>query len=74
MKKHSQCNLAVISFENKNKEYQINYSDNGVFGQKTLKLKNGLSNMENRIKNIKGTITFETENQKGFKVKINFPK
>lgn len=30
--------------------------------------------MENRIKNIKGTITFETENQKGFKVKINFPK
>lgn len=74
MKKHSQCNLAVISFENKNKEYQIIYSDNGVFGQKTLKLKNGLSNMENRIKNIKGTITFETENQKGFKVKINFPK
>lgn len=74
MKKHSQCNLAVISFENKDNQYQITYSDNGVFGQKTLKLKNGLSNMENRIKNIKGTITFEAENQKGFKVKINFPK
>ena len=30
--------------------------------------------MENRILAIKGTITFETEPDKGFKVKITMPK
>lgn len=30
--------------------------------------------MENRIQSTKGTITFDTEPDKGFKVKITMPK
>lgn len=73
MKKHSQCSLAVIGFETKGKTIEINYSDNGVGSEKKLKFKNGLQNVENRIKNINGTFTFETELLKGFKAKIIFP-
>ncbi|WP_339888301.1 hypothetical protein [uncultured Flavobacterium sp.] len=74
MKKHSQSNLVVIGFEDKGKSYEINYSDNGIGSSKSLRLKNGLQNVENRIKTINGTFTFETETQKGFKAKIVFPK
>ncbi len=74
MKKHSQSSLVVIGFESKNKTYEINYSDNGIGSTKTMKFKNGLQNVENRIKTINGTFTFETESQKGFKAKIVFPK
>jgi len=74
MKKHSQSNLVLIGFDDKGKTYEINYSDNGIGSSKTLKFKNGLQNVENRIKTINGTFTFETESQKGFKAKIVFPK
>ncbi|TDD95180.1 tetratricopeptide repeat-containing sensor histidine kinase [Flavobacterium cellulosilyticum] len=73
MKKHSQCSLAVFSFESKGKKYEIKYSDNGVGSPKTLKFKNGLQNVGNRIKTINGTFTFDNETQKGFKAKIIFP-
>ncbi len=73
MKKHSQCNLTVISFVQKEKQIEIHYSDNGK-GIEKVNLKNGLQNMENRIHGIKGTITFDSEVGKGFKVKISFPK
>lgn len=74
MKKHSQSNLVLIGFEDKGKTYEINYSDNGIGSNKSIKFKNGLQNVENRIKTIKGSFTFETESQKGFKAKIVFPK
>jgi organic radical activating enzyme len=74
MKKHSQSTIVVIGFETKKKTSEINYSDNGIGTAKMLKLKNGLKNMEYRIKNINGIITFESEFQKGFRVKIIFPK
>jgi len=74
MKKHSQSSLVVIGFESKNKTYEINYSDNGIGSSHKIHFKNGLQNVENRIKTIKGTFTFETESQKGFKAKIVFPK
>ena len=74
MKKHSQSSLVVIGFESKNKTYEINYMDNGIGSTKTLKSKIGLQNVENRIKTINGTFTFETESQKGFRAKIVFPK
>jgi hypothetical protein len=73
MKKHSQCDLVVIGFETKGKTHEINYSDNGVGNSKTLKFKNGLQNVGNRIKTINGTFTFDTETHKGFKAKIIFP-
>lgn len=74
MKKHSQSSLVVLGFESKNKTYEINYSDNGIGSSDKIHFKNGLLNVENRIKTIKGTFTFETESQKGFKAKIVFPK
>ena len=74
MKKHSHCSLAVIIFKKNENKLQIDYSDNGVGATiEELNLKNGLQNVENRIQSIKGTITFETKSDKGFKVHITFP-
>ena len=74
MKKHSQCSFVVVSFESNEKCIEINYSDNGIGIKDSLILKNGLHNVENRIRTINGTITFEIENNKGFKAKIAIPK
>jgi signal transduction histidine kinase/predicted negative regulator of RcsB-dependent stress response len=74
MKKHSQCSFAVVSFESNEKCIEINYSDNGIGINNSLILKNGLHNVENRIHAINGTITFDIENNKGFKAKIAIPK
>ena len=73
MKKHSEASVVVLKFETDNKIF-ISYSDNGKGCEKSTIIKNGLQNMENRILAIKGTITFETEPNKGFKVKITMPK
>lgn len=74
MKKHSQCSLVIISFKINDGKFQIDYSDNGI-GATSEKLtsKNGLHNVENRIKSIKGTISFDTKSNKGFKVSFMFP-
>ena len=74
MKKHSQANLVVIKFESDPKSILISYTDNGKGGEKTTMVKNGLQYMENRIQAVKGTIDFDTEPDKGFKVKISIPK
>jgi signal transduction histidine kinase len=74
MKKHSQCSLVVIAFESKKNTIEINYSDNGIGCPEMLNFKKGLQNAENRILSIKGTITFETETDKGFKAKMIIPK
>ncbi|TYB74480.1 tetratricopeptide repeat protein [Bizionia gelidisalsuginis] len=68
MKKHSQASLVLLIFNQKDKKIEINYSDNGV-GCK-IKKQNGLQNAENRIQTINGTITFESEENNGFKAKI----
>ena len=68
MKKHSQCSLVVLTFKKNEKKLHIDYSDNGIgatFDEK--KSKNGLLNVENRIQAIKGTLTFDTKSNKGFK-------
>lgn len=74
MKKHSQASLVVLTFkENKNK-LQIDYTDNGIGATfEQLNSKNGLQNVENRIKSIKGTITFDSKSNKGFRIHIVFP-
>ncbi|MFE3869461.1 ATP-binding protein [Flavobacterium sp. LS2P90] len=74
MKKHSQCSLVVLTFKKNEKKLQIDYSDNGIgatFDKK--KSRNGLQNVENRILAIKGTVTFDTKSNKGFKGTILFP-
>ena len=73
MKKHSNANLVVISCKKTNNVIQIMYSDNGVgFKEDTIVFKNGLKNMETRIKTIKGSINFESKPNKGLKVTFNF--
>ncbi|OCB76450.1 hypothetical protein LPBF_05790 [Flavobacterium crassostreae] len=74
MRKHSKCTFAVIGFENQQNTLLISYTDNGIGFTKTLNLKNGLSNVENRIDAIKGTITFASETNKSFRVTITIPK
>ncbi|MCW1148323.1 tetratricopeptide repeat-containing sensor histidine kinase [Flavobacterium lacisediminis] len=74
MKKHSNCSLVMISFKETNSALEINYSDNGKGTDNQLQIKNGLQNVENRIFSINGNITFDTEPNKGFKVKITIPK
>lgn len=74
MKKHSEANLVVIKFESDQKSILIHYTDNGKGCEKTKIIKNGLQNMENRIQAVKGTIGFDTEPDKGFRVKISMPK
>jgi len=74
MKKHSEASLVAIKFDSKSNLVSINYSDNGKGCEKSKMIKNGLQNMENRILAIKGTVTFDTEPDKGFKVQIKMPK
>ncbi|WP_395063374.1 hypothetical protein [Flavobacterium sp.] len=74
MKKHSQSTLVVIKLENHRKTIEISYSDNGIGSSEMLNLKKGLLNAENRILAIKGSITFESETNKGFKSKITVLK
>ena len=69
MKKHSAASIVVLIFKKHDKNIQLSYSDNGMGCD--LKKSTGLHNTENRIHAINGTIIFETEKDKGFKVKIN---
>lgn len=74
MKKHSQCSLVVITFKKIDKNMIVEYTDNGIGLEiQQINLKSGLLNVENRIKAIEGTLTFDNAIQKGFKVRIEFP-
>lgn len=74
MKKHSHAPFVFIKIESNQKSLFIDYKDNGKGCEKNKIIKNGLQNMENRILAIKGTITFDTEPDKGFGVNIKLPK
>ena len=74
MKKHSQCSLVVITFKKNENKLQIDYSDNGLGAAfDKINSRNGLQNVENRILAIKGTITFDTKPDKGFKTSFTIP-
>ncbi|WP_203256342.1 tetratricopeptide repeat-containing sensor histidine kinase [Hyunsoonleella ulvae] len=74
MVKHSKATVVKIMFKALPDGLQINYSDNGVGASKTAMYgKNGLRNTEKRIQAIGGTIIFETDRGKGFKVEIKTP-
>ncbi|QJP35663.1 tetratricopeptide repeat protein [Nonlabens sp. Ci31] len=68
MKKHSNASIVVFNFSQGNKKISMRYKDNGI-GSK-IKKGNGLHNTENRIASINGTIIFDSEEGKGFKVII----
>ncbi|WP_026038946.1 tetratricopeptide repeat-containing sensor histidine kinase [Myroides injenensis] len=75
MKKHSMATLVIFKFKESNKRIELFYSDNGVgIIQEQIKRKNGIANMETRIKNIGGSFIFDSDNKIGVKYKIQFPK
>ncbi|WP_316635685.1 tetratricopeptide repeat protein [uncultured Flavobacterium sp.] len=74
MKQHSQASLVSTTFKLKEKNIIVIYNDNGVGIDKNhLIFKNGLQNVENRIKTINGTIIFDPDYEKGFKLSFTFP-
>jgi signal transduction histidine kinase len=74
MKKHSQCNLVLLSFKKDNKSIYLNYSDNGIGSNDNESLAQyGLQNMTSRINSIAGKISLDTEIGKGYKVNIQIP-
>jgi hypothetical protein len=73
MRKHSEASLVAITFQNVKNQYAINYSDNGVgLNLEELTFKNGLANVETRIKSLNGTVTFDTALKHGFKAFMSF--
>jgi signal transduction histidine kinase len=68
MRKHSKASVVVLTFSQSHKTITINYKDNGVGA--ALIQRSGLQNAENRINAIHGTLTFESERNKGFTAQI----
>ena len=68
MKKHSEASLVILTFKDIKDKIQITYSDDGIGSDS--KKSNGLINVENRIVDLKGRFTFNSEKNKGFKAKI----
>ncbi|MGZ0016917.1 tetratricopeptide repeat-containing sensor histidine kinase [Yeosuana sp. AK3] len=69
MRKHSQATLVVLTFNQNKQKTSIAYKDNGLGCNLTKH--NGLTNTENRIESVNGTITFDSQINKGFSVQIN---
>ena len=75
MKKHSNATLVVLTCKKTKNQLEIKYIDNGVgFKENNIIFKNGLKNVENRIKSINGTIIFENKPNLGLQVTIHFKK
>ncbi len=73
MKKHSQAKLVALVFSKEGKQIKISYSDNGVGAeQKVLENGNGIKNLKDRLKTIKGNAIFETA-EKGVKAEFFIP-
>ncbi|RKF03380.1 hypothetical protein C8N26_1765 [Tenacibaculum lutimaris] len=73
MKKYSEATLVLITFSVEKNKLSVAYQDNGK-GVENLSVKNGLQNMEIRIKSVGGFITFESKQEKGFKAKFQFKR
>ncbi len=74
MKKHSKASLVVVTVNQRKRNVEVKYVDNGIGVEVSdIKNRNGWQNVENRIESINGKITFESQPGKGIKVGIAFP-
>lgn len=56
--KHAKCNKINISISKNEKEYIIDYTDNGIGFSKQVIRNHGLNNLESRVQFLHGTIDF----------------
>jgi signal transduction histidine kinase len=73
MKKHSGADNVIIKFNVLDDQGMISYVDNGNGILEGAAAKNGLKNTGNRIKEIGGHITFDSQTVKGLEILITFP-
>jgi signal transduction histidine kinase len=72
--KHNNPSLVSLTFKLASKKITFTYINNGAgIDHHGQILKNDLQNVENRIKTIKGTITFDNNFEKGIKISFTFP-
>ncbi|WP_299213663.1 tetratricopeptide repeat-containing sensor histidine kinase [uncultured Dokdonia sp.] len=72
MKKHSKATKVTVIFKSEGKKHFINYTDNGIGTEIENVHLRGLQNAETRIKNIGGSITFNSSKGNGFKATFIF--
>lgn len=73
MKKHSHATVVNIGFRKNQNTISIIYHDNGIGLSGNVIQGNGLKSTETRIKNISGTITFDSAERAGLRINIAFP-
>ncbi|WP_299683186.1 hypothetical protein [uncultured Dokdonia sp.] len=71
-KKYSKASEITVIFKSEGRKHFINYTDNGIGFEFDTINKRGLQNVETRIKNIQGIITFNTSKGNGFKAHLYF--
>ena len=72
MKKYSNAQLVTIVFKSMKHDHEIRYTDDGIGCDIDTVTKNGLLNAESRMKDVGGTLTFETSEGHGFKALLVF--
>ncbi|MGI0108079.1 tetratricopeptide repeat-containing sensor histidine kinase [Salinimicrobium sp. WS361] len=73
MRKHSKAKLIALIFSTEEKCLKISYSDNGVgVDASILENGNGIKNLKERLKTIKGNAIFDTSG-KGLKAELSVP-
>lgn len=73
MKKHSEANSVVVRFQRAEDCIKIHYQDTGIGLPDDVVYGNGLTSTGNRIKNMRGAITFVSEAGKGLRVEVAIP-
>jgi tetratricopeptide (TPR) repeat protein len=73
MKKHSGARNVLVRFEQDRDQINIRYADDGVGFASDMRLGNGLTSTENRIKGIGGRIIFGKNTPKGLKIELYIP-
>lgn len=73
MSKHARASLVGLTFTHHKKKLQITYSDNGIGCTPQQKMGNGLQNTVSRIRNVGGEFKFDSDKDKGVKIRLFIP-
>ena len=74
MNKHSKARLVAITFNMLPRSLKVDYVDNGIgMAGRPSYLRGGLQNVENRISSVRGSLTFDTSEGKGFRAGLRIP-